>query len=312
MWMELFQGVVRIYWVDSPDNDDVLKRARVLAKRYRDSVADLVAVIAELDRCRAFERAGYSSLWDFCVKALGLSSDDAYKMINSARMARRRPEVLSYLADGSLTARSAALLAPESQAPDFPQLVERAKGRTVRQVEKLVASRHAVRPSKDSVKPVGARVAGGTSAETQSNVIYRVAFDADEHFKALLDRARDLLRHKFPAGRLEDVIREGIRLMLEQIDPLARAPTRSRLASRKNSRTRVPPPSVKDEVWRRDGGKCVFEGPDGRRCDSTTWLEIDHIVPWAVGGLSDDPSNLRLLCRAHNQSEAPRWFGGFG
>ena len=30
-------------------------------------------------------------------------------------------------------------------------------------------------------------------------------------------------------------------------------------------------------------------------------LEFDHIIPWAQGGLSDDPDNIRLLCRTHNQ-----------
>ena len=64
-----------------------------------------------------------------------------------------------------------------------------------------------------------------------------------------------------------------------------------------------------DIVWRRDGGRCAYLGPDGHRCGETAWLELDHIIPWARGGRSDEPGNIRLLCRAHNQSEAARLFG---
>lgn len=67
---------------------------------------------------------------------------------------------------------------------------------------------------------------------------------------------------------------------------------------------------VRHEVWQRDEGRCAFVSPDGVRCNETTWLEWDHIVPWALGGSSDDPANIRLLCRSHNQSEALRLFGG--
>ncbi len=31
------------------------------------------------------------------------------------------------------------------------------------------------------------------------------------------------------------------------------------------------------------------------------FLEIDHIVPFSLGGSSLDPTNLRLCCRIHNQ-----------
>ena len=53
---------------------------------------------------------------------------------------------------------------------------------------------------------------------------------------------------------------------------------------------------VRRQVWQRDGGRCSYVGPQtGRRCNSTHLIEIDHIVPHALGG-GADPGNLRLLC----------------
>ena len=58
---------------------------------------------------------------------------------------------------------------------------------------------------------------------------------------------------------------------------------------------------VRRHVWQRDGGRCSYIDPQtGRRCNSTHLIEIDHIVPHALGG-GADPGNLRLLCGAHHR-----------
>ena len=73
-------------------------------------------------------------------------------------------------------------------------------------------------------------------------------------------------------------------------------------------RSRHIPQAVRDEVYARDGGRCAFIGPGGRRCTETRNLEIDHIVPFGKGGCND-PGNLRLLCRAHNRFAAENEYG---
>src|SRR5262249_13401476 len=62
-------------------------------------------------------------------------------------------------------------------------------------------------------------------------------------------------------------------------------------------------------LWTRAESRCEFVDKEtGRRCACRFGLERDHIVPLAMGG-SNELSNLRLLCRTHNDLEARRHFG---
>ena len=64
---------------------------------------------------------------------------------------------------------------------------------------------------------------------------------------------------------------------------------------------RAIPAAVRRQVWQRDGGRCSYlDRQTGRRCNSRHRIEIDHILPYALGG-GADPGNLRLLCRAHHR-----------
>ncbi|MEJ2719648.1 MAG: HNH endonuclease signature motif containing protein [bacterium] len=73
-------------------------------------------------------------------------------------------------------------------------------------------------------------------------------------------------------------------------------------------KTRHIPAKIKDAVYIRDKNRCTHVGTNGRRCESTYRLQIDHIVPFARGG-TNALSNLRLLCAKHNKLEAKRAFG---
>jgi len=147
--------------------------------------------------------------------------------------------------------------------------------------------------------------------------LVRISFTATERLVAAIERSRALLRHKHPDGRLEHIFGEAVECLLDAWDPQRRLERKARRNRRRQERrrsaasetSRLIPQHVRDEVWARDEGRCSFISSDGQRCGSTDWLEYDHILPWALGGPSDDASNIRLLCRAHNQHSARRIFG---
>jgi hypothetical protein len=58
------------------------------------------------------------------------------------------------------------------------------------------------------------------------------------------------------------------------------------------------PERIRNEVWRRDGGKCA-------ECGSVYNLEFDHVIPVAKGG-SNTARNLRILCEPCNRRKSAR------
>lgn len=58
-------------------------------------------------------------------------------------------------------------------------------------------------------------------------------------------------------------------------------------------RRRIIPSAVKQEVWKRDQGKCV-------ECGAADELHFDHVVPFSKGGTSLTAANVQLLCARHN------------
>ena len=59
--------------------------------------------------------------------------------------------------------------------------------------------------------------------------------------------------------------------------------------------------SVKNEVWKRDQGKC-------QQCEGRTNLQYEHILPFARGGKSS-AENLKLLCSGCNLRAGIMSFG---
>lgn len=156
----------------------------------------------------------------------------------------------------------------------------------------------------------------------------RVGFDAASVVGRMIERVRQILRHKYPEGRLEDLIREALEAYLDRKDPQRRLDMKTAKAEcvaeapEPEEHQRLPtrflrawaagryiPAKVKSAVWARDDGRCAWRDDDGTLCGSKDWIEYDHLRPYAKGGRSDDPRNIRLLCRVHNQAAAEAEFG---
>jgi len=81
----------------------------------------------------------------------------------------------------------------------------------------------------------------------------------------------------------------------------------------KDSGSRYIPNEVKKMVWKKTNGECTFQYLDSKTnsthlCGSKYGLEIEHILPFSLGG-THDLENLTLRCRTHNQLASKRFFG---
>jgi hypothetical protein len=161
----------------------------------------------------------------------------------------------------------------------------------------------------------------GSPGATVSQAMERLAviqFTASEEFLALVERVRSIASHRLPPNAaFEQVFALVMKEYVKREDPQERHERRelkkgdAPAAPSKGKSPRQIPVRVRDQVFARDRGRCTYVGTNGRRCDASHVLQIDHIKPVARGGASTI-DNLRLLCAYHNRLEAERLVGCSG
>ena len=310
-------------------DEDLERRLEGLVGQERAGLAEFLSALIEIERRKLALGRAYGSTFEYCRSKLRLSEDEAYKRIQAARAAKDHPEVLDVVREGRLSLTAVTRLAPHLKGKSSDQLINDCFGKTIREIEEIVAKRFGtpVRPA-DIIRPIalapktadpprkeditglplfqaGSPAATAASPADASELPveegYRLHVTVGKAFYGKLQRAIDLSRHRRPDGGLEQVLEDALDSLLADIDRSLKpkpAPEREVLPDRRRI-----PEWVKDVVWKRDGGACAFEA-EGRRCGATAWIEYDHVKPFSEGGPSDDPSNIRLLCRRHNQWRA--------
>lgn len=159
-------------------DDDLLDEVKRLVGCEREATATLIAHLAELYGRRLHERAGFTSLFTYCVEALGLSDSASYDRMKAARVVRRYPSALGLIVSGRLNLTSVRLLAPHLTRANHAELFVAAAGMRKRQVLKLLAERFPKPDVRSSVRklPTVARAitpiasAGGTVASATPRV----------------------------------------------------------------------------------------------------------------------------------------------
>ncbi len=311
-------------------DDELIAATTHAAQQERQSTAELLTLLIEVERRRLHLALGHSSLFVYCVRALRFSEQAAYSRITAARAARRFPQILLLLAEGALTLSSIERLAPHLTDDTVAPLLEAARFKSTREVERLVAT---VYPQPDvpttvraapSPKPLPlaapialeARPAERCEHSAQTRPVlaplaphrYYLKLTIDQETHDALERLRALLRHSVTDGDIATIVSRALKILLQETERTRLASTaRPRPASESKPAGRHVPASVRRAVWTRDGSRCAFVGSAGR-CGEAAFLELHHVVPFARGGPTT-VANLELRCRAHNAYEAVLEFG---
>lgn len=284
-----------------------------------------LAHLGEIQRRDLFKEVGYPSMFYYCVGELGYSEPNASRRIRAAEAARRFPGVLAMIKDGSLTVCALAMIAKHLTHENQVDLLKRIEGKSLRVLESLIAGLEPQPDTKDLIRSMPIPVSDEkldlrspiivpalpcpAVPSVQSRPPERILPRAPERFqfsftgsavlRTVIEHLKDILSNKYPDGHLEDILLEVGKAYLELRDPELLPPSKPKPP--RAAQTRTVPRWVRSIVYRRDGGRCAFQSAEGRRCEARRSLEYDHVRPWARGGTSDDPKNIRLLCRAHNQ-----------
>jgi hypothetical protein len=115
-------------------------RLRRCLKTERAVTAEVLRLIAEVDRRKLYLEAATSSMFDYVTRVLCMSEGSAYKRIRVARAGRRFPVIFELVAEGLHHLSGLALLVPHLTEENHRELLDAAKGLSKRQVEKLIAT----------------------------------------------------------------------------------------------------------------------------------------------------------------------------
>jgi 5-methylcytosine-specific restriction endonuclease McrA len=333
-------GCVMSTGLRSLSNQDLLHNTKSVVARERGITIEVLDHLNEVERRELHLELGHSSMFAYCTDELGYSASATKRRLCTARCITRFPDARPLLEANeinlSTVTQVSRILKPENAAT----ILERIRGKSQREVEEIIAEHEPLAGlPQDRARTVVLRVPvapkpvevacmpavqelqdrNGPEPEPTPPPTMKferhtvVQFTAREGVFSKLEHVRLLASHRLPANAsLEELIEFLADYFTQREDPKRR---HERREAKHTARREAPAPEnprqipaqVRDDVFVRDQGQCTFVG-DHKRCGSAHALQLDHVVPVALGG-SGEADNLRLLCAKHNRLEAERLMG---
>ncbi|HUQ07189.1 MAG TPA: hypothetical protein VM261_32080, partial [Kofleriaceae bacterium] len=296
-FFRVVEEVMRAYALEHMTNENLLSELATLVATDRRTIAALLAHLGEVDARQLFRPAAYSTMHEYCVTALNMSEDSAYKRVRAARAAREFPQLFDAVADGRLHVSGVAVLAPHLTDENVDSLIVEATHRRKKDIEIIVA-RLAPRPDvPDALLPLSAGprhepaagLAPGPNGEQRGEPAARVKPLSPQRFglqttisqgtRDKLERAKALMRHRNPSGDLEVIIDAALDALLAKLEKQKFGVTDRPRAAKPRPEDADPtyvPADVRRTVYERDEGQCTFKSSEGIRCTERGFLEFDH------------------------------------
>src|SRR5581483_8603057 len=234
----------------------LLESLNSLCGQGRAVLARLLAHLVEVEERRLHLEAACPSMFQFCVRRLGMSEDEACRRIHAARLARRFPDLLVRVERGELTLSTIALLHDALTEATYEDLVEAAAGKTKAEVQALLAKRWPAPdipaaittiPTQPSIPALGVQAAVAPAAASAgpqlaplSETRHKVQFTASDELRKKLERAQDLMRHANAEGDLAVVVERAVDLLLDRLEKQRLGKTSRQRRSRAQAQRQSP------------------------------------------------------------------------
>ena len=241
--------------------------ALALAKSYRETDAKLLEVLSHMQESRSFYELGYTGIFEYCFKALGLTEASSYYFQKVTHKALEVPALKAAMAQWTLSLSVARLIEPVITQANSEEWLKKADALSHRELEREVS---------------------------------RANPNARAKKLSLLEKNIARLSELLAKGK-EDVLIQATEALLDKVDPERRA-ERAVLSARKPKPAKTPvatqvrlpiPAAVKHQVVLEQGYQCA-------KCHTGRHLHYHHLQPVSAGG-QNLPENLELLCSAHHR-----------
>ena len=273
-------------------DNDLLRQIEALTNDEHEATIQILHHLNEIERRRLDLDLGYSSLFDYCVQCLEYSTSAAGRRIQAARCIRRYPAVLPLLQERELNLSTISLIEPILTIDNFKTILERVRGASYRDVERIaseyrppVACRDRVQHVRVAIPPAPSRAE--VKEETEQNVLtpgagsedkkvriehkLLVQFLASEEFMALFEEVKTLATRTGEKMTIADVLQVALIEYRDRHSPAARHERRAAKMQRDSEDTGAAQPG--------NGARSRSKGPGSRRreCSDQTRHVPDNI-----------------------------------
>src|SRR6188768_1119523 len=145
-------------------NSELLAALPALVQQSNVLTARVLAHLVELEERLLHLELGFSSLFAYCVEALGMSEGTAGRRVTATRVCRRFPVAFERVARGELHLCALCALAPHLNSENSAELFEMCQGKTRRQVEQLLAVRFPRPDVREQIRRLPLRAQGPVAA----------------------------------------------------------------------------------------------------------------------------------------------------
>ncbi|OFZ47623.1 MAG: hypothetical protein A2381_09600 [Bdellovibrionales bacterium RIFOXYB1_FULL_37_110] len=271
-------------------DQELLTSTKNLIKKERKLLSEIISHLEEIERRKLYSDLGYTSLFDYSLKELNYTEQQAWRRINAMRVLKTLPELKKNIDNGSLSLSSinlASNLFKEANIiskQDKLQIFDQMKNLTKTQCEDKV-----YKMKKDfGIDKTPKR----TIINNATTEIARVHVNLSKETLKKIEKVKNLTK--------EDDLDKIISLLADTyINQKIEVKRESKNVPAKNSRHI--PRKIKETVYKRTNGEC-------ENCKSTQNLEFDHLIPYAKGG-TNNLTNIQLLCSNCNKRKAIKDFG---
>lgn len=310
---------------------ELLANTDKLVRDERRITLEVLQHLREVEVRRLYIDLEFDSMYKYCIQRLKYSEGEAQRRLTAARLLRELPEIESQIQSGDLNITNLSAVQSFVRAEKMANkpLTREAKLELISAVENKSTREVKQELIQQSHQP--ALLAEKFHMPSTSMSVPAVKFETyltDEN-QELLQEFRNLYAHDLDDHSNQTVLmfllNKAVQHKKKKLGLIEKAPRKSNAplpsaADAKDDlknenkvkiekRRRTIPITLQRHIWKRADACCEhIDTKSKNRCTSKFALQTDHIISVALGG-SNDPENLRLLCRSHNSRRAIKTFG---